>query len=407
MAIKPVSESESKTGKWFDGLLDAAYGNRRNSKALMSEHGQEAIDSTCLDEMLRSFRGRRVLIYGAGSFGREMFRLLAQHGVRVDAFLDKKALQIGSTLGLPVHRADDRSFDGSVKETALVLFSIVLDKTERGEILGYIRQCGFENVLESQSIRCLLVYADDFGCRDIDGEYLMNHKIAITRAAQLFADDESANIYKCNVRAHASRDYSNCVESRMTEQYFPGDIELSKGFSRFVDCGGYIGDTIEALVSSQGKIETAICFEPNKDNFAMLTQTASRLSGRIDETFLYPCAVSDRTQMTSFLSNGGSSMLRDQGGDNVLSVSLDDVLKGFSPTFIKMDIEGEELSALQGARNLISRCRPDLAISVYHCINHIWEIPLLLNSWDLGYKLYLRTYNACTMETVLYGTCGN
>jgi hypothetical protein len=69
-----------------------------------------------------------------------------------------------------------------------------------------------------------------------------------------------------------------------------------------------------------------------------------------------------------------------------------------------MDIEGEEIKALVGATETIKKYKPDLAISVYHNINHIWDIPLFLKSLVPSYKLYLRTHNSYTMETILYAT---
>lgn len=70
-----------------------------------------------------------------------------------------------------------------------------------------------------------------------------------------------------------------------------------------------------------------------------------------------------------------------------------------------MDVEGAEYDALIGARNIISRYRPDLAICVYHYVDHYFEIPLLIDSWKLGYSFYLRTYDSCGNETVMYATC--
>jgi hypothetical protein len=102
---------------------------------------------------------------------------------------------------------------------------------------------------------------------------------------------------------------------------------------------------------------------------------------------------------------GGSSTLSTDNKDNcVQCVSLDDVLKNFGPTFLKMDVEGEEMKTIVGAEKIIKRYRPDLAICVYHCINHLWDIALLIDSWNLGYKFYLKTHNSYTMETVLYAT---
>ena len=126
---------------------------------------------------------------------------------------------------------------------------------------------------------------------------------------------------------------------------------------------------------------------------------------RIPGIYLWPCAVSDKTQILFMDYEGGSSTLNSDNRVNyVQCVSLDDVLKNFAPTFIKMDVEGEEHRTIIGAENNIKRHRPDLAICVYHCVNHLWDIALLINSWDLGYKFYLKAHNSFTMETVLYAT---
>jgi len=43
-----------------------------------------------------------------------------------------------------------------------------------------------------------------------------------------------------------------------------------------------------------------------------------------------------------------------------------------------------------------------MAISVYHKIPDIWEIPLLINEFSINYKLYLRNYSGFVYETILY-----
>jgi hypothetical protein len=87
-------------------------------------------------------------------------------------------------------------------------------------------------------------------------------------------------------------------------------------------------------------------------------------------------------------------------------VALDDVLAGWRPTLIKMDIEGSELAALYGARHLIAESRPSLAISVYHKPDHLWRIPLLLASWPElgGYRYYLRSHGFNGFDAVLYAS---
>jgi FkbM family methyltransferase len=70
--------------------------------------------------------------------------------------------------------------------------------------------------------------------------------------------------------------------------------------------------------------------------------------------------------------------------------------------FIKMDIEGSEINALQGSVDTLRRFRPKLAISVYHVLNHYFEAILFLHSLNLGYKFYLDHYTIHHEETVLY-----
>src|SRR4029077_1924515 len=119
----------------------------------------------------------------------------------------------------------------------------------------------------------------------------------------------------------------------------------------------------------------------------------------------WPCAVSDRAQLVPFGHGGDEASRIDDGrSTTVTAVALDDVLVGWRPTFIKMDIEGSEVNALIGARTLIGSNRPSLAICVYHRPDDLWRIPLLVSSWrELeGYRYYLRAHAFDGFDTVLY-----
>jgi len=72
--------------------------------------------------------------------------------------------------------------------------------------------------------------------------------------------------------------------------------------------------------------------------------------------------------------------------------------------FIKMDIEGSELSALQGAETSIRRWQPKLAISLYHRPEDFFSIPLWIDSLGVGYRFFLDHYSIHNEETVLYAS---
>lgn len=72
-------------------------------------------------------------------------------------------------------------------------------------------------------------------------------------------------------------------------------------------------------------------------------------------------------------------------------------------SMIKMDVEGFEHNALLGAKDVIQRDHPILAICVYHKQADIWDIPKLIHSLCAEYRFYLRHYSLFQNETVLYG----
>ena len=69
--------------------------------------------------------------------------------------------------------------------------------------------------------------------------------------------------------------------------------------------------------------------------------------------------------------------IRNMGARNLLDV-------------LKMDIEGAECQALEGARQTIAQCHPRLAICVYHNVGDFYRIPRLVLSIRSDYDIYLR-----------------
>lgn len=81
-------------------------------------------------------------------------------------------------------------------------------------------------------------------------------------------------------------------------------------------------------------------------------------------------------------------------------------LQGGGISLIKMDIEGSELKALEGAKNSIKNYMPALAICVYHRTEDLITIPQFIKTFETNqriYKLFLRKYHIMSnYELVLY-----
>ena len=71
-------------------------------------------------------------------------------------------------------------------------------------------------------------------------------------------------------------------------------------------------------------------------------------------------------------------------------------------SFIKLDIEGDEIKAILGMQNIISKYKPKLAICLYHSYGDLVDIPILLKTINPSYKIYVRHYSMTAFETICY-----
>lgn len=70
--------------------------------------------------------------------------------------------------------------------------------------------------------------------------------------------------------------------------------------------------------------------------------------------------------------------------------------------FIKMDIEGAEMDAITGASDIIKKFKPRLAISAYHKLADLWEIPQKLKALNPNYELTFGHHSPVQWESVFY-----
>ncbi len=85
-------------------------------------------------------------------------------------------------------------------------------------------------------------------------------------------------------------------------------------------------------------------------------------------------------------------------------ITIDDFCSenNVTPDLIKTDIEGAEMPMLKSAIKTIQKCRPQLAISIYHSDEDFVNIPLFLAQNLENYIFKLGQYSPDVYETVLY-----
>lgn len=193
-----------------------------------------------------------------------------------------------------------------------------------------------------------------------------------------------------------------CVSGRKVIDARSGDTVL--------DCGGCYGDTalyFAHKVGPQGKVFSFEFVPANLDIWHKNIELNPNLKPTIR---LVEAPVSDKSGHELYLEGSGPGTRIVQkpigvGAASVRTIAIDDVIERENleqVDFVKMDIEGSELPALQGAEKTLRKFRPTLAISVYHNLSDFWTIPRYLESLDLGYRFYLRHFTIHAEETVLF-----
>ena len=171
----------------------------------------------------------------------------------------------------------------------------------------------------------------------------------------------------------------------------PGDVVL--------DCGTYTGNTSLYFSKQVGASGHVYGFEAASNTFEKYRHN---MRG-IDNVTPVHVAVSNVTGSLRFSGDTAGARLAEYG-EEVPAITLDDFCRSHSLSkvdYIKMDVEGAEDIALQGAINTIQKYRPKMAISAYHKAFDIISLPSLILS-IAPYTFKLRHYSNCLWETVLY-----
>lgn len=183
----------------------------------------------------------------------------------------------------------------------------------------------------------------------------------------------------------------------------PGIVSLTPG-AVLADCGAFTGDTIQKLVRAGGwDFRAAHLFEPDLTNRTALEQLiATWRPSRRARTHVHGVGLSDRVGMQSFSMTGSVAATFDPtSADAVPVTTLDRVFGHETPSYVKMDIEGAELRALDGAARILARSATTWAIMTYHRPTDLWEIPLrLLETGD--HDVYLRRHAEDCWEICAY-----
>lgn len=226
-----------------------------------------------------------------------------------------------------------------------------------------------------------------------DIAFVKNNFDAFLHTYNMLSDEASRNCMQLYLdAASAGCNYDRLDSCKAVEPYFSGVLSNRK-FDKFFDCGAFTGDTMEAFAHKYA-YEKIYAFEPDEKNIQKITENINKK--HIVNVEIVNKGVWNKKTTLHFQTapQTSASCICEKGDISIDVVKLDDFFTEFtSNSLIKMDIEGSELMALQGARKVISEKHPALVICVYHRRNDLITIPPYIESLvDKGTYDYTLSY---------------
>jgi FkbM family methyltransferase len=388
--VRGITASQLKTA--LQKILDEPV-------ASVKEREQTALESRLVEV------NNRCVLFGAGSVGRRALTELKQIGIQPLAISDNNP-QLWNTAidGTEVLSPKDAAARFGLD--AVFFITIRNEQHWYRETFEKLKSLGCVHVESAAAIgwRWPATFLP-FLLYDLPHK-LYEQADNVLRAAELWEDDASREQYLANVRLRALGDPSNLPKSTVAfeDPYFIDGLFEARSGEMVLDCGAFDGDTIRSLIARQPDFGEIEAVEADSNSFTKLKEYVGSLElATRNKIRLHHCAVGAEKGVVLFENDGSDgSKISDLGTTKVDMLPIDELCASTRLTMIKMDIEGAEFDALVGAKQLIQRDRPILAICVYHSQQDLWRLPLVMRGMVPEYQMYLRTSGGDGIQTVAY-----
>lgn len=368
---------------------------------IQREYHEENTENINLVQHVSKVKGdcKYLCIFGVGILGRSVYGRCKKRGLHVDFFCDNNPLNQGRTI---VDDVKCISFEElcKIKDYTVVFVSV-------GEADVVIDQLRNNNFMHFASL-------NGFHIAEIFENIKLTKEEFIQKITELLSHvDEEPSLKMIYNKLEMyiqffNGDYllTNNREIYTPNQYLTNEVVRFDENSIVVDCGAYSGGLVNRFIDMglEDKLSKYYAYEMDSDAFELLENSIKEFPDSIKEKCIaYNLGVGDSYKEIKYNRQEAASEATADGEFKAQLVPLSQHLKDVPVTFVDMDIEGTEMSALVGASELIKTYKPTLAICVYHKFADLWEIPLYIKSLVPEYKLFFRHHTKNTpFETVCY-----
>jgi FkbM family methyltransferase len=344
-----------------------------------------------------------IALYGAGNLGRMAREFLDAVGRPFDLVIDRKAAGLrndpywwGHKVLTPDAVPDD------IKRSHVVLVTVAT--AAYAPVEEALREEGFQHVVPFYD------FAEGF--RDVHplsngwfaGAFSELDLRMTQRALDGFADDMSRAHHLQFLAWRRLRQEWTFEGAPVTgdDRFFIPEVMAALGQDEvFIDAGAHHGSVIEAFSERRnGNFRRIIAVEPDAANREKLRAVADTTMSGDNRIAIFDCALGSAPGEARFHSGLGYASQVSSTGKDMVRIEILDALAPAS--FLKLHLEGAELEALKGGRELLRRDRPIVAATVYHNDDGIWRTPLWLIETLADYRFLFRLHSWCGTGAVVY-----
>lgn len=319
-----------------------------------------------------------IVLYGMGNGADKIINVLDSYGIEFKGVFASDGF------------VRDKSFHGhkissfaELEEKFGEMIVLLCFGSERREVIENVKRIASRQELYAPEVP---VIAGDLFCE----EYYLKNKSQFDSIYERLADDISRKTFKniINYKLSGKIDYLFDCEVSFDEPY-ESFLKLTDN-ETFLDLGAYNGDTVADFTSRVNSYNKIIACEPDKKSFKKLMLNTEGLKNIRCENV----GVSDFCGSSYFSMKGGRNSAVSGGKTEIQFVTVDSLSKDLNVSFIKMDVEGEELKTIRGAKNTILRSKPKMLVSCYHRTEDFITLPKAVFEIRNDYKLYIRHFHS-------------
>lgn len=346
--------------------------------------------------IITQVKKKGIYIFGAHKVGLNLSIECQKKNIKVLGFFDNDLTKINKKLNnIKIYKPTEKNCSNKIIIVASGRYSL--------QIIDQLKniKCLFLNLHEFQYLFDLSHQAEQKFRKFISA--LTKNRSKFNKVYNLLNDKISKNVFNglLKIRSELNISYSEDFKSNFNDEYIDPLFIKKRDLKVFIDVGSYNGDTIDRIENNLGKINTAYLFEPELSPYI---DSIKRFDHR-KKFFSFNFGLSDKIFKINYHGEYSYDLRLDENKKNntksIQFIPLD-FLKIQDVTFIKIDVEGAELSVLKGGVETIKKYKPKMAICAYHRANDFWEIVEFVLKINSSYKVGIRHYSDILDDTTLY-----